>query len=98
MKINVSQIYEGWKNHIHPENKLKEIINITSEERLKICRECSFNSLNRKNYSTLRLDEHCIDCGCTLIAKTKCLSCECPQNKWKAVVTEDEYKIMKNEK
>jgi len=96
--MEMSKIYEGWKNHLHPSIKLKKIIKSTSEERLRICKKCPFHSLNRENYVTLRMDAHCTKCGCTLIAKTKCLSCECPEQKWKAIVTEDEYNIMKNGK
>ncbi len=40
------------------------------------------------------MDEHCTDCGCTLSAKGKCLSCECPlegeNKKWGPVVTYEE--------
>lgn len=94
----LSKIYEGWKNHLFPEKHLEELINDTSSSRMKICERCSFHSSNRKNYNTLRFDEHCTLCGCTLLAKTKCLSCECPDTpkKWEAVVTEEEYNKMKN--
>ena len=39
---------------------------------------------NKKNYKTMRPDAHCANCGCTLSAKTKCLTCECPLKKWGA--------------
>lgn len=62
---------------------------------MKICRGCEFNSKNIPNYKNLtRPDEHCIRCGCTLAAKTKCMSCECPlpgeEKKWQAVVSAKE--------
>jgi hypothetical protein len=38
-----------------------------------------------------------MDCGCTLSAKTACLSCECPKQKWMPVVTnEQEQEIKKS--
>jgi len=40
------------------------------------------------------VDEHCVECGCTLSAKTKCLSCSCPLEQWKAVITETQEKEM----
>ena len=48
-------------------------------------------------HKSIRPDEHCTKCSCTLSAKTACLSCECPLMvpKWKAVLTEDEEEILK---
>ena len=77
MKLN--QIYEGWKNHLLPEEREKAFIEHVSQERLAICNECEHHS---KNHKSLRLDAHCTNCGCTLSAKTKCLTCECPLKKW----------------
>ena len=92
MKINWSQIVEGWRNSIIPPKHLKELIEETSKERLQICETCPWHSSNREGYTSMRPDEHCTDCGCTLSAKTKCLSCDCPLEvpKWKAVITEEE--------
>lgn len=78
--MNLGQIYEGWKNHLLPEEREKDFINYVSKQRLAICEECSFHSKNHP--SIIRKDAHCTDCGCTLSAKTKCLTCECPQKKW----------------
>lgn len=65
-----------------------------SDLRLRICRECPENSENKKKtgWTTFRPDEHCTNCGCTLSAKTKCLSCECPLKKWMAIASEEEEK------
>ena len=89
MKIEIDKIYEGWKNSLFPPSHLKEIIKKVSGQRRAICNECEFNS---RFHKTFRPDEHCVECGCTLSAKTKCLSCECPLGspKWKAVVTEEQ--------
>jgi hypothetical protein len=44
----------------------------------------------------LRPDAHCTHCGCTLSAKTKCLSCSCPINMWEALMTlEEEQEMLK---
>ena len=92
MKLN--EIYEGWRNKIIPPKDMKELIDTVSKERLAVCSECEWHSSKHK---TIRPDAHCIDCGCTLSAKTKCLSCSCPMNKWLAVVTEAEEEEIKNE-
>ena len=89
--MSLTQIYEGWKNNLFPEEKLKAQIDQVSAERMAICNDCKFHS---KNYKNVRPDAHCTNCGCTLSAKTKCLSCACPLNKWSPVMTreqEDEY-------
>lgn len=82
--MSLSQVYEGWKNHLLPQERTKAFIEYISLERLAICSECDEHSANKKNYKTMRPDAHCTNCGCTLSAKTKCLTCECPLKKWVA--------------
>ena len=79
--MSLGQIYEGWKNHLLPEERTKAFIEHVSNERLAICEACEEHS---SKHSTIRLDAHCTNCGCTLSAKTKCLTCECPLKKWSA--------------
>lgn len=75
-----------------PPKKLKLLIDKVSSERLIICRGCPFDSINARarGEHVVRLDEHCTECGCTLIAKTKCLHCSCPLSKWTALLSEEE--------
>ncbi len=87
--MKISEIYEGWRNNLFPPEKLAQLIETTSKERLSICDECEFHS---KNHASIRPDAHCTNCGCTLSAKTACLSCACPVNKWQAVLTKKEEK------
>lgn len=97
--MSLSQIFEGWKNHLSPDSFLQEKIFTLSNERLAICKDCPFNSIVAGPINSLRFDYHCTRCGCTLIPKTKCLSCGCPEHKWEAEVTpEEEQKIEKNER
>jgi hypothetical protein len=70
------------------------VIEETSEERINICLTCPHHS---KWHKTLRPDDHCTNCGCTLAAKTKCLSCACPLNKWMAVLTEEDEETLKTQ-
>jgi hypothetical protein len=94
MKFNWLQIYEGWINHLIPTEALKEKILETSVKRLEICRTCDWNSKNAGKYGP----ERCLDCGCPLIAKTKCLSCYCELSspKWEAMLTEEQEEIINN--
>lgn len=82
--MSLNQIIEGWKNHLLPEERQKAFLQQVSNERLAICNACEEHSSNKKNYKTMRPDAHCAECGCTLSAKTKCLTCECPLSKWLA--------------
>jgi len=82
--MSLKQIYEGWKNHLLPEENEKAFIEHVSQERLAICNVCEEHSSNKKDYKSLRIDDHCTECGCMLSAKTKCLTCECPFKKWVA--------------
>ena len=77
-----------------PPASLKGVIEETSEERINICLTCPHHS---KWHKTLRPDDHCTNCGCTLAAKTKCLSCACPLNKWMAVLTEEDEETLKTQ-
>lgn len=75
--LNIKQIAEGWKN-VAIKNEHVELV---AKDRLAICRECPFHSSKAK---TKRPDEHCTKCGCPLISKTRCMTCSCPIDKWKA--------------
>lgn len=89
--MELSKIYEGWSNHLFPSKDLKPVIKEVSASRLEICRACPHHS---SFHNSVRIDEHCTYCGCPLIAKTKCLSCECPLEgvlkQWKAYITREE--------
>lgn len=92
MKIDWGHIYEGWRNHLFPPEEIKKLVFQTSMERLILCRECEWNS----KVAGKRGPERCLDCGCPLIAKTKCLSCYCelPSPKWNAVLTEEQEEML----
>lgn len=77
--MNVLQIMEGWRNKLVPPEDLKDLIETVSKGRMDICNQCPLHS---KFFNSIRLDAHCTDCGCTLSAKTACLSCMCPKGKW----------------
>ena len=84
--MKLSQVVEGWKNHIFTPADKKDFIKEVSKERKRICSECEWHS---KNHKTMRPDAHCTNCGCTLAAKTKCLSCACPLGKWTEIIIDN---------
>lgn len=73
---------------------MEKVIEETAAQRKIICDSCEWDSENRKKshgYTNIyRPYRHCVDCGCELDAKRKCLSCECPLKKWTAVITSEE--------
>jgi hypothetical protein len=77
----LGEIAEGWKNNLTPEIMLDPHIVEVAKKRISICQNCEYISTKHKG---LRPDVHCVECGCTLSAKTKCLACECPKEKWLA--------------
>lgn len=94
------KIYEGWRNKLIPPQHLKQKIEEVAILRTDVCRECEWNSINNKNYKSLRPDEHCTVCGCTVSAKVRCLSCKCPLDKpkWEEIMTYEQEQEIKNEK
>lgn len=95
--MNWNQIFEGWRNKIIPPARLKLKIEETAMLRTDICRKCPYDSLNDEKSNPLRWDEHCTQCGCTISAKTRCLSCRCPlaAPKWDAVITKEQEEEIK---
>lgn len=98
---NMPEILEGITLTIWKKKHVEKV----SELRLEICKACPKFSENMKkseNYTSVRKDIHCTNCGCNLEWKTRVLSQSCPENKWKALMTElEEEKIketIENEK
>jgi hypothetical protein len=84
---------------LFPAPELKEHIEKIANARMEICQGCTYHSEVRKkklNYKTIRPDVHCVNCGCTLAAKTKCLSCSCPINLWGAAISKEQEDEIQN--
>ena len=80
----IKEIIEGFRNLIDPPVDQQEEIEAVAKARISICRSCPYNSRIAETGLAVRLrpDEHCTDCGCNLAAKTRCITCSCPQKKW----------------
>lgn len=88
--MEISNIIEGWRNHLFPPEKLKDFIGETSVSRLEICIGCEHNSTPNK----IKMFSKCRKCGCPLIQKSKSLQSKCPIDKWGPVATpEQEHEI-----
>lgn len=71
MKINLGEIFEGWKNLIFEDPEVEKV----ALPRLEICAKCPIRT-NGICDSTKG------GCGCVTTAKARCLTCKCPKNKW----------------
>lgn len=83
---NIDQVVEGVKNSIFK----TEHVELIANERWKICKGCDLLDENGKDCAAPGTQPCCSDCGCSLGFKLRALSAACPQNKWGAVMTEDE--------
>ena len=84
MLEQAKQILEGWTNTIIKKDNVEEVARV----RMMICNNCVYQSENAKkvsNYTSIRPDIHCTECGCPLISKTRSLATSCPKEKWKAI-------------
>lgn len=72
--MSVKEIFEGWKNVFGKKNNYVENV---AKQRMEICRECPYRSTKGI--------EHCTECGCPLVGKTRSLSSSCPVGRWGAV-------------
>lgn len=81
------KIIEGIKNSIIRDEFVEEVANL----RYNICDVCDSKGDECVMPGTAPC---CNECGCSLSFKTRSLSSECPLNKWKAIMSEeDEEKL-----
>jgi hypothetical protein len=78
-----SKIFEGIKNAIIRDEFVEDVARMRHE----ICDVCEFKG----NECAIKGSAPCCnECGCSLSFKTRSLSSECPKNKWKAILSEEE--------
>lgn len=87
---NKGQILDGIKNNIFKQEHIEEIAN----ERWVICKGCPL--LDEKGSKCLvpGTGPCCSSCGCSMKLKLRALGSECPENKWDAVLSHEEYYLL----
>lgn len=84
------QIIEGITNSIFKKEDVEEI----AEQRMDICKKCHLYDVNGDGCMVAGTAPCCNQnfggCGCSLGFKTRSLSSDCPLNKWKAVLSQEE--------
>jgi hypothetical protein len=80
---NRKQILEGITNSIIRD----EFVETVAKERMNICNSCEVKG---DECAVPGTQPCCNDCGCSLAFKTRSLSSNCPQDKWAALMSEEE--------
>jgi hypothetical protein len=80
---NRKQILEGITNSIIRD----EFVETVAKERMNICNSCEVKG---DKCAVPGTQPCCNDCGCSLAFKTRSLSSNCPQDKWAALMSEEE--------
>jgi hypothetical protein len=80
---NRKKILEGIKNSVLRD----EFVETVAKERWAICKPCESNG---DNCAVPGTGPCCGECGCSLGFKMRSLSSDCPLNKWKSIMTQEE--------
>jgi hypothetical protein len=89
---NRKQIMEGIKNSIIRDEFVEEV----SSERMNICTSCIYKDVEGSECLVAGTQPCCSLCGCSLEFKTRALSSECPDNRWAALLSEEEEDQLDN--
>jgi hypothetical protein len=91
---NKGQILEGISNNIFK----KEDVESVAEYRMFICKNCTLYDVTGEGCMIPGTAPCCNEklggCGCSLSLKTRALSSDCPLNKWKAELSDEEEELL----
>lgn len=92
---NKGQILEGITNSIFKKDDVEEI----AQHRMQICKRCALYDVHGDGCMVPGTSPCCNQnfggCGCSLEFKTRALSSDCPLNRWKAILSEEEEDKLK---
>lgn len=83
---NKSKIIEGIKNNTFKQEAVEQI----AEARLNICASCPKKDIEGSSCMVPGTQPCCAACGCKLAWKVRSLSENCPEGKWKEIVSFEE--------
>lgn len=90
---NKWDILEGYFNYHFRKRAYKRI----AKRRYDICKQCPLFDVKGEKCEVPGTQPCCGSCGCSLDYKVYCLSCECPEGYWHAVMTQEEEDALNNE-
>ena len=85
-----NKILEGIKNKIFKKEHVEEIANL----RYETCKVCPHIDHKGDKCYIKGTQPCCTLCGCDLSLKTRALSAECDDKRWKAVLSEEEEDLL----
>lgn len=83
---NRKQIMEGVKNSIIRDEFVEEV----ASDRMNICTSCIYKDVDGADCLVPGTQPCCKLCGCSLEFKTRALSANCPDDRWEALVSEED--------
>ena len=83
---NKGKILEGIKNRLFLTSDIREV----ADERLKICNKCPHLDKKGKECLIPGTQPCCALCGCSMGIKAYAMSSACDDNRWSALMTEEE--------
>jgi len=83
------KIIEGITNSVIKDSFVEHVAAL----RFEVCNECPSKGRKCAVKGTVPC---CNECGCSLAFKTRSLSSDCPLDKWKAIITEEEEDALDN--
>lgn len=89
---NRKQILEGIKNSVLRDEFVEDV----SRHRLEVCASCEHQDTKGSKCMMKGTQPCCSLCGCSLGFKTRSLSSECPDKKWKALMSEEDEDKLDN--
>jgi hypothetical protein len=89
---NRKQILEGITNSLIRDEFVEDV----AKARLEVCDGCPNKDIEGTKCVMPGSKPCCGLCGCSLTFKTRSLSSECPDGKWKALMTEEEEDNLDN--
>lgn len=90
---NKGAILEGIKNNIFKKKHVEKI----AKERYKICLACNFLDTKGDLCVIKKSKPCCGSCGCGLALKTRALNTSCPEDKWPAILSDEESDLLEEQ-
>lgn len=87
---NMDKIYEGIRNNVFRKDHIEAVASV----RWQTCKVCEMLDETGKDCAVPGTQPCCSDCGCAIGNKIRCLSCSCPLDKWKEVMTEEAEELL----
>lgn len=90
MKVDWKGLLRGMYNKAAGTQWVKEVAKSRYEDHCKNCDHNSKIATKEGLYKSVRIDEHCVACGCNIDFKTHDMAQICPKGYWTAEVSPED--------